>query len=97
MGCDLLGTHIVSVCLSVYLSVCLPAVSLPVCATCVCSLVVSKIADLEGEGGVEAVARAIWGADSIWGHLEVRGRWGRDTGSRCTKWQWCLFCKHTPI
>lgn len=39
----------------------------------VCSLVVSKIADLEGEGGVEAVARAIWGADSIWGNLEVRG------------------------
>lgn len=42
-------------------------------AAVLCSLVISKIEQVEAEGGVEAVARAVWGNEGIWGDMQVRG------------------------
>lgn len=39
---------------------------------CACSLVLTKIKDIEANGGVEAVGRAMVGGAGIWGDLEVR-------------------------
>lgn len=37
-----------------------------------CSLVISRIEEIEAQGGVEALARALWSGSTIWGDLQVR-------------------------
>lgn len=39
-----------------------------------CSLVLTKIEEIEEQGGVEALARALWSGSTIWGELQVRGK-----------------------
>jgi hypothetical protein len=48
----------------------------------------SKIAEIEAQGGVEALARAIWSGSTIWGDLEVGTV--ENAESPCT--QCCLEC-----